>query len=245
MIADRYHRQALSVNQVKGTVKMHQSRVLITGAAGGLGSALAVQLSRAGANLLLLDKNSRGLDALSDELLSMGLPEPGVCPLDLSSSGAAEFEELVAILESEYGGLDTVVHCAASFPGLQPVDQISGEQWFECMQVNVNSVWLLTVVCLPLLKQSGQGQVVLVHESEKTCKSAYRGAYGVSKAALGSLGQILAEEFEGMPLQVINFQPGPMRTGLRASAYLSEDPTRLDDPAIAASQIIEKLNISP
>ena len=104
---------------------MEQLKILIIGAAGGLGAALASQLADKGADLLLVDKKSRELDALSDHIFSKGLNEPGVCIIDLASAGSTEFESLADIMETQYGGLDVVFHCAAAFAGLQPMDQIS------------------------------------------------------------------------------------------------------------------------
>ena len=223
---------------------MDQLKVLITGAAGGLGSELAMQLAGNGANLLLLDKDSRGLDTLSDKICAANLEEPGLCPLNLANSGAHEFESLVDILQTQYGGLDVFIHCAAAFQGLQPIDQVSSTQWQECMQVNVNTAWLATVTFLPLLKASVKGRVVFIHENMHVSGSAYWGAYGVSKAALYSLGRILEEELQGTGVVVLNHRPGPMRTSLRARAYLAEDPQSIQDPARTASQIISELNAS-
>ena len=104
---------------------MIRLKILITGASGGLGSALAIQLAHMDTDLLLLDKASRDLDALSDEICAQNQPEPGVCALDLSKSGPVDYQNLVKILQEEYGGLDVIIHCAAAFQGLQPIDQVS------------------------------------------------------------------------------------------------------------------------
>jgi NAD(P)-dependent dehydrogenase (short-subunit alcohol dehydrogenase family) len=223
---------------------MNPLRVIITGAAGGLGSALALQLARQNASLLLLDKASGDLDALSDRICAQGLDKPGICPLDLAISGPEEFKKLVEIMQQEYGGLDAVIHCAAAFHGLQPMDQVPTDQWLECMQVNVNAVWLLTISCLPLLKSSGRGRVIFIQDDEQTSGSAYWGAYGTSKAAMSSLGRILDAELSGMGVQVLNFYPGPMKTALRARAYLAENPQSLRLPAAAAEEIIREMENS-
>ena len=220
---------------------MKQLKILITGAAGGLGSAIADQLARKGVNLLLMDKNSRALDVISDRIRAAGLENPGLCTLDLANSGRDEFQSLVDILRGEYAGLDVIIHCAATFEGLQSMDQIDAVQWLECMQVNVNAAWLLTKSCLALLKSSGRGRVVFIQEDERVFTSAYYGVYGVSKAALRSLGSILEEELEGTGVQVLNVYPGPMRTELRARAYLAENPNSLQEPTQAAKGIIDLL----
>ena len=61
--------------------------ILITGAAGGLGSALARECAGAGAELVLLDKDRRGLGGLSDRVTDAGCSPPGLYPLDLAGSG--------------------------------------------------------------------------------------------------------------------------------------------------------------
>ena len=223
---------------------MDQQKILIIGAAGGLGAALASQLADKGADLLLVDKKSRELDALSDHICSKGLSEPGICIIDLASAGNTEYESLADIMETQYGGLDVVFHCAAAFAGLQPMDQISAFQWQECMQVNVNSAWLATINLLPLLKAARAGRVVFILEDEQVSGSAYWGAYGVSKAALLGFSKILQQELDGTTVDVLSFSPGPMRTGLRAKAYLAEDPNTVQDPAIAAKKLIEQLENS-
>src|SRR5690554_1775791 len=86
--------------------------ILITGAAGGLGAAPAAHCAKLGANLVLLDVNRRKLSAVSDRITSEGLPAPGLYPMDLSAVGVEDLQTMVEVIESEFGGLDAVVHCA-------------------------------------------------------------------------------------------------------------------------------------
>lgn len=220
---------------------MEKLKILITGACGGLGSALSRQLAGQGANLLLLDKTAKGLDAISDQICEMGLDAPGTCTLDLAKSGPEAYESLCDLLQREYGGLDVFIHCAAVFQGLQPLDHVDYQDWLECMQVNLHSAWMIASSCMPLLKAADKGKVVLIQESEAVTASAYWGAYGISKAALNSLGQILQEELDGTSVELIQCSPGPMRTALRARAYLAEDPQTLQDPESAAESIARQI----
>jgi NAD(P)-dependent dehydrogenase (short-subunit alcohol dehydrogenase family) len=223
---------------------MKSLKVLIMGAAGGLGTELALLLAAEGASLLLVDKSTHKLDVLSDQIVEQGFEEPGVCTLDLAVSELQPFEGLAGILQSEYGGLDVFIHCAAEFDGLRPIEQITPDYWFKCMQVNVNSAWLAVTCLSPILQSSGRGRVVLIHEDKKVMNSAYWGAYGVSKASLQSLGTIMSEEFQGTRVEVLNIYPGPMRTSLRASAYLSEDPDSVKHPIDAAVAIVATIKES-
>lgn len=220
---------------------MKDKKVLISGACGGLGSALAGQLASQGTDLLLLDKDSRALDRLSSAIQKAGSPEPGVCPLDLAVAGSEACDQLAQIIDQEYGGLDILIHCAVAFFGLQPLEHISVAQWHEMVQVNMNSPWLLTTACLPGIRSSNDGRIVFVLEDESIHGQAFRGAYAASKAGLASLAQTLSEELEGSSTKVMKFYPPPMRTDLRARAYHSEDPKTLADPEDVARKLISEL----
>ncbi|MGD9021031.1 MAG: SDR family NAD(P)-dependent oxidoreductase, partial [Lysobacterales bacterium] len=118
---------------------MKDKTILITGAAGGLGAALACACAGEGAELVLLDKDRHGLGSLSDMITDMGFNPPGLYPLDLAGAGIDEFNELVETIGREYRGLDALVHCAVDFEGLQPLDQVEPHHWLRSMQVNVNA----------------------------------------------------------------------------------------------------------
>ena len=222
-----------------------QAVVLITGAAGGLGSALAAELARCQVDLMLLDKDSRGLDRLSDRLVAEGLAEPALCPLDLAVAGPEAYLELASILESEFGGLDHVVHCAAHFSGLSPMDQIPPGEWMTVLQVNLTAAWAMTVACLPQLRKSPSASVTFLTDAEERSVSPYWGAYGVAKAAVSSLASILRQELEPAGVVVRSHDPGPMRTSLRATAYLAEDPVSQPEPALAAKALAKLILQAP
>ncbi|NND45089.1 MAG: SDR family NAD(P)-dependent oxidoreductase [Xanthomonadales bacterium] len=224
------------------TLKNHV--ILITGAAGGLGSALALQCAELGAELLLLDKNMSALARLSDKLVAAGHREPAICEMDLSRAQTSEFEELAALVDGEFGALDAVIHCAAEFDGLRPLEHTTRDHWDASLNVNLLSAWHIVTACLPHLRASGKGRIVLIGENSAVTKSAYWGPYGVSKAALKSLAQVMSEELEGTGVELIWTVPEPMATGLRARAYLSEDPATLREPAGVADEIIQSLTAS-
>ena len=216
--------------------------ILITGAAGGLGSALAMQCATEGANLLLLDKNRRKLGEISDGIIAAGSEAPGLYPLDLAAAGVDDFNTLVEVIQSEFGGLDTLIHCALDFEGLQPLDQIEPQKWLKSMQVNLNAPWLLSCACLPLLKKSAGGRLFFLLDDVDQVKGAYWGAYGTAKIALTGLVEQFEASLSNTEVLVRGIYPGPMRTGFRAMAYHAENPLDQPEPAIAAARIIAMLN---
>ena len=216
----------------------HKKTVLITGAAGALGSALSMECAVKGFNTIMLDKNSRGLDLAWDTITARGLDEPVLHPLDLSIAGPESFSLLAEAIKGEFGGLDAVVHCAASFNGLSPSDQVSPDDWLDTLQVNLNSAWLLSMTCLPLLRASSESSLYFLLEDPDKMKGAYWGAYGASKQALTALTLQLHTESELSTVQVLGLNPGPLASPLRARAYLSEDPKTLPEPEFAAKKIV-------
>jgi len=213
--------------------------VLITGAAGSLGAALSYECARAGFNTVMLDSNQKMLEATWDKIVHDGLTEPSLHPLDLAVAGPEQFLELSNALDSEFGGMDGLIHCAARFIGLMPLDQVAPHEWLLQMQVNLNSAWLLSVSCLPLLRQADSPFLYFLLEDLSKMKAAYWGAYGVSKHALKALVNQFASESESSKLQVLGINPGPMASTLRAEAYHSENPSMVPAADVAAQKILK------
>ena len=95
--------------------------------------------------------------------------------------------------------------------------------------MNLGAPIILTRACLPLLEAS-RGTVVFVLDDPARVTKALWGAYGVAKHALEGAVRQLALECEHNGVRVQGFRPPPMRTGLRAKAYLAEDPATLAAP---------------
>jgi len=211
---------------------------MITGAAGTLGSELAMLCAAAGWGSVLLDRNQRGLEKLYDRIEKAGGPEPFLVALDLASLGPQDCQNIVHGLESGPGRLDALIHCAVSFEGLQPLDQIEPQNWLREMQVNLNAPWLLSIFCLPLLRQSPAASLYFLTEDLDKMFSAYWGPYGISKHGVNALATQFANELTNTNIQVLALNPGPMRSSLRAKVYHTENPGGLQPPLSVAQKIL-------
>ena len=216
--------------------------ILITGAAGGLGAALALQCAIDGAELILLDKNRRGLTLLSDKMTGQGLNPPGLYPMDLAGAGVDDFAQLAETVKSEYGGVHALVHCALDFEGLQPLDQIEPQSWLKSIQVNVNAPWLLSCALLPLLKDAVNGRLFFMLDDIDAVSGAYWGAYGTGKSALAGLVKQFHASLSNTDVVVKGINPGSMRTDFRAMVYHAENPLEQPEPAVVASRIVAMLS---
>lgn len=213
--------------------------LLLTGAAGSLGSALALHGGRAGYVTVLLDRDRRGLERLFDQIVSEGLPEPVLHPMDLAVAGPDDFRELSDALASEFGGLTALVHCAARFEALTPLEHVQPEEWLHSMQVNLNAAWLLSVTCLPLLRTAPSARLYFMLEDLPRVSGALWGPYGVSKHALRALVEQFARTCAGTSVQVLGINPGPMQSALRSRAYHAENPSNPAAPAAVAREIVK------
>ena len=139
-------------------ISLAGKRILVTGAARGLGRAFAEAAARAGARVMLADLlQEQGCDAAA----AIG-GEAGFVPIDLADPGS--IERAVALAAERLGGLDGLVNNAAIATGIggKMFDEIDIETWDRVMSVNVRGTWLVTRAAAPHLRRAGTGKIVNV-----------------------------------------------------------------------------------
>ncbi len=206
--------------------------VLVTGATGGLGRTLALACAARGATVVLHGRVVRKLEALYDEIVAAGHPEPTILPLDFASVTAAEAGQAAGALRAQLGRLDALVHTAAMLGSLGPLEHQSFDRWEQVLRVNLAVPMLLTRVLLPLLTNAPDAAIVFTLDTRAQDPRAYWGAYGASKAGLAALAATLADETEQRAnLRVNAVSPGPMRSPLRTLTHPGEDKQPLPPPS--------------
>lgn len=195
--------------------------ILITGANGALGDAVARACAADGATIVLLGRRVPKLQRLHDALAAIG-PQPAIYPLDLLGATPADYAEMAMRIGDEFGRLDGILHAAAEFQGLTPLQNTDPTEFINALHVNVGAPFLLTQACLPLLRRAPDSAVVFVMDDPQRVGRAYWGGYGVAKFALQGLMRVLADELESSSVRVSALQPGPMQTPLRTKAFMTE-----------------------
>ncbi len=197
--------------------------ILISGAAGDLGSQLALDCAALGATVVLMDKNTSKLEQGFDNILTAGYPEPIICPIDLLVAQPGVYVDLFEQLSEQFGVLHGLIHCAALFDMPSPLIDIDALTWQQQIHVNLTAAYLLTSQLLPLLQETGNSRIIFTSDSIARTGAAYWGAYGVAKAGLEHFAQILAEELESAKkVRVNTVIPGPINSHLRHSAFPAE-----------------------
>ncbi|MDY1548104.1 SDR family NAD(P)-dependent oxidoreductase [Luteibacter sahnii] len=216
--------------------------VLVTGATGGLGGETVRALVRGGATVVITGRKVRALEALYDELVALGGPQPVIHPLDLESATPTDYAALADGIEAELGRLDGVVHAAAHFHELTPIAMHKPDDWLRALQVNVSAPFALTQACMPLLGRASDSAVVFVFDDPERVSRAHWGGYGVSKAALERMAAVLHAENARGTMRVHALLPPPMRTALRRAAYYGENTLDRPLPSAAAEAIVYLLS---
>ncbi len=205
--------------------------VLITGASGGLGRALALACASRGATVVLHGRVVRKLEALYDEIVAAGHPQPTIMPLDFATAGADAFDTTAGAIRAQLGRLDALVHTAAFLGSLGPLEHQPIDAWQKAYAVNVGAAMALTRACLPLLASAPDASVVFTLDTHALDPRAYWGAYAATKAAVAALAATLADEAGNREnLRVNAVVPGPMRSPLRMLTHPGEDRASLPAP---------------
>jgi NAD(P)-dependent dehydrogenase (short-subunit alcohol dehydrogenase family) len=209
--------------------------VLVVGATGALGSAAAMSAGAAGATVVLLGRRVPALERLYDRLQAAGAPTPAIYPLDLAGAAPPDYLELAAAIDRECGRLDGVLLAQAHFQALTPLELTAAEDWLKALHVNLGAPGLLLTACLPLLRRAPDAAIVAALEDPARVAGAYWGGYGVAKQGLAALLGLLADELENSPVRVHGLLPPPLRSTLRARAWVADRDAAAVDPAAAGA----------
>jgi NAD(P)-dependent dehydrogenase (short-subunit alcohol dehydrogenase family) len=209
---------------------------LVTGASRGIGAAVAVELARRGAHVVITARTQGGLEETDDAVRAAG-GRATLLPLDLLAEDG--LEAIGPSLYQRFGKLDILVGNAGALGTLTPVPQITPRDWAEVVGVNVTATLRLLRGVAPLLLAATAGRAAFVTSAIVGRPTAYWGAYGATKAALHHLILSWAEETRTTRLRVNLFDPGVVATRLRAAAMPGEDPSGLRTPAQVAPALAD------
>ncbi|MCR6662673.1 MAG: SDR family NAD(P)-dependent oxidoreductase [Luteimonas sp.] len=231
----------MSAILVEGARALEGRVVLVSGAAGGLGREAALACAKAGAKVVLLGRKVPKLNRVHDAIEAIG-GEALLYPLDLEGASPDDYAELAQRIEAELGRLDGLLHCAASFPGLTPLEHTDPATFARGVHVNLTARWWLTQACMPLLRRADDAAVVFVVDDPATAGSAYWGAYGLVQPTIDALVAMLHAETASSAVRISGLRPGPMRTPLRARAYAEEAAAAAKDASTYAEACVTLLS---
>ncbi len=203
--------------------------ILVTGAGTGIGRVISLAYARFGATLVLLGKKLKELEEVYDEIEDAGYPEPAIYPLNMEGATAKDYYDMAETIKKQLGGLDGLALNAGWLPAFIPFKEYDVELWSKTITVNLHANFLITQACLPLLSAAKDAAIV---SSAHASRKAYNGAFGIAKAGLEAMMDILADEYDidDNFIRVNSIDTGPLRTQMRKMNFPGEDMNTLALP---------------
>ncbi len=184
---------------------------IVTGAARGIGKAIALRYASEGSNLVLCDLNLEGVEATADEARLMGAVAVQT-QTDVTSR-----EQLQAMVDgaiAEFGTVEVLVNNAGIFFNAA-FDQMTDEQWDSMMAVNLKSVFVLSQIMIRhWLEREIRGVIVNLASISAAIAFTNSSAYCTSKAAVASMTRCIALEYGPRGIRANSMAPGVINTGM-------------------------------
>jgi NAD(P)-dependent dehydrogenase (short-subunit alcohol dehydrogenase family) len=194
-----------------------QKVALVTGAARGIGLAIAKRFLADGWRVALLD--------IEHELLRgaiAGLANPdNTIALTCDVSDADAVAAAVTAVSRRFGRLDALVN-NAGIAVFAPLLETSNRDWSRILAVNLTGPFLCTKAAAPLMREHGGGAIVNITSISAVRASTLRSAYGTSKAGLAHLTKQLAVELASLGIRVNGVAPGPVETAMAKAVHTAE-----------------------
>ena len=180
-------------------------RVIVTGAAGGLGRAFALAFAQAGCTVMAGDVSD-----VSETVAMIGAAGGTGFGAVLDVTSAASCRALAEQAQAQMGGLDVLVNNAALYGALQRAnfEDIDEDVWDKVMAVNVKGVWQASRFCAPLLRAAGGGSIINIASATVFSGSPQWMHYVASKGAVIALSRTMAKELGRDDIRVNVIAPG-------------------------------------
>jgi NAD(P)-dependent dehydrogenase (short-subunit alcohol dehydrogenase family) len=194
-----------------------QKVALVTGAARGIGLAVARRFLAEGWRIALLDIEG---ELLSQSVAALNAADSTLAlPCDVSDAKAVA--GAVTELERRFGRLDALVN-NAGVAVFAPLLETPDDDWNRVLAVNLTGPFICTKAVAPLMRENGGGAIVNITSISGLRASTLRSAYGTSKAGLAHLTKQLAVELAALGIRVNGVAPGPVETAMAKAVHTPE-----------------------
>ncbi len=201
---------------------------IVTGAARGIGAAIARRFAAEGASLGLIDIDAEALAAFAIELEGEGAT---LITAEANIGERGSVEAAVAVVKARYGRVDVLVNNAGINVFADPLE-LADEEWRRCMAVNLEGAWHMIRAVLPGMIAAGQGSIVNIASTHAFSIIPGTFPYPVAKHGLLGLTRSLAVDYAPQGVRINAIAPGYIETD-KVKDWLAEFP----DPAAARARV--------
>ncbi|NOT61981.1 MAG: SDR family oxidoreductase [Acidobacteria bacterium] len=202
---------------------MTEKVAVVTGAARGIGLAIAQKFLATGYRVALLDYDAETLAQTAE-----ALREQAMLAVECDVSNPTQVQAAIERVVAHFGRIDALVN-NAGVAVFKPALETTFEDWSNVMATNLNGPFLCTQACVPVMLKSGGGSVVNIASISGVRASTLRIAYGTSKAALMHLTKQQAVEYGNAGIRVNAVAPGPVETAMAAQVHSADIRTSYRD----------------
>jgi 3-oxoacyl-[acyl-carrier protein] reductase len=193
---------------------------LITGAASGIGRAMAIEFAARGASVAACDVDAEGAEATRAAAEEQGAPQAIAVSADVSRT--ADVEHAVTTTQDELGRIDVLCSNAGILDGYASATDADEALWDRVMDVNVKATWLLSRAALPAMQERGSGCIIVTASVAGMVAGGGGVAYTTSKHAVIGLTRQIAIENAARGIRVNAICPGVVQTGMTQPLF--DDP---------------------
>jgi short-subunit dehydrogenase len=204
-----------------------RARAVVTGAGGGLGRAIAIELGRRGSKVVCADIDLEAVERTATDINKLGGTAHAVyCDV----ADRSQLEILAKDAEEMLGGPVTVlVNNAGVGIGGMPIGAIGHDNWDWTLGINLWGMVNGCEIFLPQIKRAGHGGIINVSSAAAFAAAPSMAPYNVSKAGVLALSETLAAELAGSGLHVTALCPTAIKTGIIANGRIADAETNLAD----------------
>nr|WP_294873425.1 SDR family oxidoreductase [uncultured Pedobacter sp.] len=189
------------MQNIKGKV------VVITGASSGMGKAIAIELAKNGAKVVLGARRTEQLQHIVDEIKSKG-GEATFAQIDVKNK--ADLVRLVNEAVEQYGKLDVIVN-NAGVSQLSRIDELDIDGWEEMIDINLKGVLYGMAAAIPIFKQQRSGHIVNIISTAGIKIVPMQGVYAGTKNAIRTIAEAFRQESDGN-IRITGISPGFVKT---------------------------------
>lgn len=192
---------------------------LVTGASRGIGQAIAEAYAASGAKVVLSSRKQEGLDAVAEWIRTAG---GEALPIAAHTGEQEAIDNLVSRAVEAYGGIDILVNNAGTNPHFGPILTAEESHWMKTLDVNLVGYFRMVKATIDSMRSRGGGKIINIASIAGIEPQMGMGVYGVTKAGVIMLTQVLAAELAEYNIQVNVIAPGFIKT--RFSSVLWQTP---------------------
>lgn len=218
--------------------RLENRRAIVTGAAGGIGSAIALRLAEEGAAVVLTDLDADGARANAARLTGQGLRALG---LGQDVTCAEDWETLFRRVEVEFGGFDILVN-NAGVAHVASIEEVTWEDWRRVQAINVDSVFLGTQGAIREMRDRG-GSIINISSIRALVGNPATVAYDSAKAAVAALTRSAALHCarKGYAIRINSVHPGYVATTMVRDVLGNQPDPEAARAAVMAAQPLGRM----